>query len=299
MLTLTSTSFGQQDEQLSLYMYNKLYYNPAYAGSRNALSAIAIARFQWVSFDGAPNTQWFSVHAPLMNKSLGVGLHAVNDQIGNRSRTAAYADFSSSIALNNKSSRLAVGVSGGFDMIGYDFSNVNVVDPKDPYYGSSYNVTRPNVGAGIYYYSDKHYVSLSSPRLLEAQTDNPAITIDSITQLLNTRHLFFSTGYVFDLNSVFKLQPSILAKYTPNAPITVDVNASLLMYDQIWFGLMYRFHEAMGVNAVYTIKDALSIGYVYDFPINGLRTYQSGSHEIFLRYDFTPKKQTITSPRYF
>jgi len=288
-------SKAQQDEQMSLYMYNKLYINPAYAGSRDALSAIAIARFQWVDFEGAPKTQWFSIHAPILQKAMGVGAHVVNDQIGNRSRTAVFGDVSTSLALNKKTSRIAVGLSGGFDMIGYDFSNTKIVDQTDPYYGAQYNVTQPNVGAGIYYYSDKHYFGISSPRILEV--DNKSL--DSVVGKLNTRHFFVSGGYVFDLNSVLKLQPSAMIKYTPNAPITIDVNASLLMYDQMWLGLMYRYNESMGVNAVYTLKNALSIGYVYDFPINGLRTYQTGSHEIFLRYDFKPKKSVFTSPRYF
>ena len=88
-------------------------------------------------------------------------------------------------------------------------------------------------------------------------------------------------------------------KYTPKAPITIDANVSLRMYDQIWAGIMYRYHEAVGVNLMYTLKNTFSIGYVYDFPINGLRTYQYGSHEVFLRYDFTPKKSVYNSPRYF
>lgn len=276
-------------------MYNKLYFNPAYAGSRDALSAIAIARFQWVDFKGAPNTQWFSIHAPLMQKAMGVGAHIVNDRIGNRSRTAVYGDLSTSIAVNKRSSRVAVGLSGGFDVIGYDFSNVNVNDETDPYFGKVYSETRPNMGAGIYYYSDRHYIGISSPRILEVRSKN----IDTLLNTLNQRHFFISGGSVFKLNSVLKLQPSLLIKYTPNAPLTVDVNTSLLMYDQLWLGIMYRYHESMGVNLVYTIKNSFSVGYVYDFPINGLRTYQTGSHEIFLRYDFKPKKSVYSSPRYF
>lgn len=285
---------AQQDEQMSIYMFNQLYLNPAYAGSRNAMSAIAVARFQWVNFEGAPNTQWFSFHAPLKQKSIGVGTHMVNDRIGNRSRTAAYFDLSGSIALNKKSSRLSAGISGGFDVIGYDFSNVVVNNINDPYYGSSYSATKPNLGAGLYYYSDNHFVSLSSPRLFES-----VIQADTLVQQLNNRHFFLSGGYVFDLNSVFKLKPTMLFKFTPDAPITVDLNVSLLMYDKLWTGLMYRFHESMGVNLVYNIKEMFSVGYIYDFPINGLRTYQSGSHEIFLRYDFIPKKSVFNSPRYF
>ena len=292
---LSNYSNAQQDEQMSLYMYNKLYFNPAYAGSRNALSAIAIARFQWVNFEGAPNTQWFSIQAPILQKSMGIGAHLVNDQIGNRTRTSAFADLSGSIALNKKTSRLAVGISGGIDIVGYDFSSVVVNDPNDSYFGKRYTETKPNVGAGIYYYSDKHYVGISSPRILEASSS----ILDSLGAKLNARHFFITGGTVMKLNSVLKLHPSALIKYTPNAPITADVNVSLMMYEKLWTGIMYRFNEAMGVNIVYNIKNMLSIGYNYDFPINGLRTYQSGTHDIFIRYDFRPKKVVYSSPRYF
>ncbi len=295
-----SSSTAQQDEQLSLYMYNKLQFNPAYAGSRDAISTIAIARFQWVNFEGAPTTQWFSIQAPLMQKSIGVGMHLVNDRIGKRTRTGAYFDLSGSIALNNRSARLAAGISAGFDNVGFDFSDLQVNDIQDPYYGNGrYGETAPNLGAGLYFYSDKHFLSISVPRLLEAEITALATSTGSLIQQLNTRHFFISGGYVFDLNSVFKLKPTTLIKYTPGAPLTADVNLSLLMYDKLWTGLMYRFHEAAGVNIVYNIKNTFSIGYVYDFPINGLRTYQSGSHEVFLRYDFAPKKAAFTSPRYF
>lgn len=295
ILLLAPKSDAQQDEQMSMYMYNKLYYNPAYAGSRDAISAIGIARFQWVNFEGAPNTQWFSIHAPLLQKSLGVGGHFVNDRIGNRSRTAVYGNISSSIAVNNKKSRIAVGLSGGFDIVGYDFSNVIVNDESDSYFGQVHSETKPNFGAGIYYYGEKHYVGISSPRILEASSNS----FDTIIDKLNARHFFISGGYAFDLNSVFKLIPSTMIKYTPQTPLTIDVNASLMMYEQFWVGLMYRYHESMGVNLAYEYKKKLTVGYVYDFPINGLRTYQNGSHEIFLRFDFMPKKSVFTSPRYF
>lgn len=285
---------AQQDEQMSIYMHNQLYFNPAYAGSRNALSAIAINRFQWVDFEGAPTTQWLSVHTPLLQQSMGIGTHLVNDQIGNRKRTAAYLDLNGSIGLS-KTSRISAGLSAGVDFMGYDFSDMQVNDPTDPYYGASNQITKPNFGAGVYYYSDKHFFGVSVPRVLEINNSS----FDTVVQTLNTRHFFITGGGIFDLNSVLKLKPSALIKFTPGAPITADVNASLLMYEKLWTGIMYRFHESMGVNVVYNIKNTFSVGYVYDFPINGLRTYQQGSHEIFLRYDFIPKKSNFSSPRYF
>src|SRR5690554_7509746 len=117
-------TIAQQDEQLSMYNYNPLYYNPAYAGSKSALSVVAMARFQWVNFEGAPTTQFVSAHTPVLGRSLGMGLTMVNDQVGSRKRTAAYYNVSSGIRLNNNNDRLAFGLSIGMDVMAYDFSEI-------------------------------------------------------------------------------------------------------------------------------------------------------------------------------
>lgn len=294
-LVCSYVSNAQQDEQMSIYMYNPLYFNPAYAGSKDVISMVAVGRFQWVNFDGAPNSQWFSIHSPLLHKSLGIGGHMVNDRIGRRTRTSAFADFSGSIQLGEKSkSRLAAGLSAGIDVMGYDFTDMIVNDPNDPYQNQSMSLTKPNVGAGLFYYSDKHYLGISSPRVLETKLSD--IAAEPVT--LISRHFFVSAGYVFDLNSVFKLKPSTLMKFTPNTPFTIDLNVSLLSYEKLWTGLMYRYNESVGANVAYSLKD-FTFGYIYDFPINGLLNYQSGSHEIFLQYDLRTKKSTYSSPRYF
>jgi type IX secretion system PorP/SprF family membrane protein len=295
ILFFSSKALAQQDEQMSMYMQNPLYFNPAYAGSRDALSIVSMARFQWINYKGAPQTQWLSAHAPLLNKALGVGIHALNDAIGSRNRTAIYGDVNASIPLNAKNNRLAIGLSGGVDLLSYDFNNLTVTDINDPFYGQKLTTTKPNVGAGAYWYSDKHYVGLSAPRVLESKIKDA----NQVLKTLNKRHFFLAAGYVFKLNSVLKLKPSMLMKYTPNAPIVMDANMSLLMHEKLWVGIMYRLNESFGVNAMFTINNKLTIGYAYDFPTNGLRKYQSGSHEFCLQYDIRRKNTAFTSPRYF
>lgn len=294
---LCSTLFvsAQQDEQLSLYNQNPLYYNPAYAGSRQSISFVSLARFQWVSFSGAPQSQWFSVHSPLLGNNMGIGAHLVNDRIGSRNRTSAYVDVSAGIRLNKKNHRLAVGLSGGADFMSFDFSDLNVTDPNDPYYGQRFSSTKPNLGAGIYYYGDRHYIGLSTPRILEAKIKDASQLVTG----LNQRHYFFTAGTVIPLNSVVEWKPSTIIKYTPNAPLTMDFNMNFLFYDKLWAGVMYRFNESMGVNLIFKIKKSFQVGYGYDFPINGLMRYQQGSHEILLTYDFSFKQLIYNSPRYF
>lgn len=295
LLALCSRAQAQQDEQASFYMQNPLQYNPAYAGSRQSLALIALARFQWVSFEGAPKSQWFSAHTPILSQQMGVGLHLVNDAIGSRNRTSVFADVSSNIVLNKKGHRLAVGLTGGADFLNYNFSDLNVTDPNDPFYGKQFTSTKPNLGAGIYYYSERHFIGLSVPRMFELKYNGAETEITT----LNRRHFFLSGGVVLPLNSVILFKPSLLVKYTPKAPLTIDVNTSFLLYEKVWIGAMYRYNESVGLNAMYKIKNIIQIGYGYDFTINKLGRYNSGTHEILLTYDINNKRISYNSPRYF
>ena len=72
---------AQQDPMYTHYMYNTLMINPAYAGSREALTATLLHRSQWVDFKGAPLVQSLTMHMPLKNKHLGVGLSVLNDKL--------------------------------------------------------------------------------------------------------------------------------------------------------------------------------------------------------------------------
>lgn len=290
----TPAVFAQQDAQLSLYNFDPMYYNPAYAGSKSALSITALARFQWVSFDGAPNTQFLTIHTPVLGQSLGMGLSLVNDKIGARKRTAAYYDVSTGIRLNNNNDRLAFGISAGIDYISHDFSDLATQDITDPYYGESFTTTKFNVGAGIYYYNKKFFVGVSSPRLLE-----PKMKVGDVVNALSTRHFYITGGYVFTLNSVVKFKPTTLIKFTPHAPLTFDIDMNFLLYEQFWVGAFYRFHEAVGLNFVYNINDFFHIGYGYEFPVNRLSSYQSGTHEVILQFNIKSKRNLFTSPRYF
>lgn len=290
--------YSQNDEQSSLYMYNSQYYNPGYAGSRNTISFSALGRYQWVGFKGAPQTGWFSFSTPLKNRSLGLGAHFISDKIGARKRTSGYIDLSSSVLLNKKGLRFSVGINAGIDNINLNYSDLYVHDPNDPLSTLSYSKISFNTGAGIYLYSDKFYFGTSVPRFI-----NRKINYNNSTFGVVSRNLLITSGYVFKLNSVFDLKTSMLFKATEGSPIALDINCSLLTYKKLWTGVMYRYNESIGVNLSYLFNDKLTIAYAYDFPINGLLGYQSGSHEMGIQYDIsTYKNKSIhnqISPRYF
>lgn len=284
---------AQQDPQSSLYMFNPMFYNPAYAGSRGSINATTIYRHQWLRMEGAPKTGFLSVHGPIKNQSIGLGLSIANDNIGARNNFSAFANFSYAVRLNKKNHRLAFGVSGGVDYMQYNYNGLRVIDPTDPSYYETYNNAVPNFGFGVYYYGERHYFGVSTPRMLQNKFSNG--TADARMK----RHFYVTGGYVFKLSSTTEFKPSALIKITENAPVTFDLNANFLFFNKFWFGGQYRYHESAGLMAAFNITEWLNIGYAYDFPVNGLLLNQWGTHEVMLGFDFKTKKKSIMSPRYF
>jgi type IX secretion system PorP/SprF family membrane protein len=286
---------AQQDEQSSLYMFNPLHYNPAYAGTRGDLSVTAIARYQWVGINGAPKSQFLSMNSPLKVKNMALGCNLSNDAIGVKNRTSFYGAYAYTLNFN-KGRRLNLGVSTGGEQFTVNYNKLIANDPTETEYLSSFSQMKFNAGIGLYYHTEKFFAGLSVPRLFQSSLKNNAVVLsNSYTK----RHYFLSLGYVFKMNSVIDLKTSILVKAVENAPLTADINANLFFYKKIWVGAMYRFNESVGVNLAYQIKESLMFGYAFDFPINGLsRINNMGSHEIMLNYSFN-KKKAFGSPRYF
>lgn len=291
---LHGMGFAQQDPQSSMYFFNPMFYNPGYAGSRGSVNLTAIHRSQWAGIEGAPMTQFLSFHMPFQRQNMGIGLNVSHDRIGSRVNTAIYANYAYHIRLNKKEDKIALGIKGGIDLYQYDFSDLNVTDPTDPNYYTSFSQALPNFGLGAYFYGKRYYVGVSVPRLLE-----PGINSFTASTALLQRHYFFMAGYAFKINSVIDLKPSVFVKVVENAPMTIDANLSLYLFQRFWIGGIYRFHESAGVNFCYQHKDIFSIGYAFDYPFNDMRFNNFGSHEIMLAFDFRTKKRAYLSPRYF
>ncbi len=285
-------SRAQQDAQASMYFFNPLNYNPAYAGTRGSLNLTAVHRSQWVGWEGAPQTQFLSIHAPIVRKRIGLGVNMSYDNIGSRSNVNAMANFAYHLQLNSKSLRLSFGASAGINSNQYDFNGLIVNDQSDIFITSNQTLA-PNFGAGLYLHSNKGYLGFSLPRLIEKSID------DNSGNSFLQRHYYLTSGFVFSANSVTDIKPSILIKYTQNAPITVDLNYSMFFYKKVWVGLMFRMHESVGFNSSYRIKELFTLGYSFDYPINNLRFNNFGSHEVLFSFDIRSKNRAFISPRYF
>ena len=289
---------AQQEAMYSQYMFNTLAINPAYAGSRNVTSATALYRNQWVGIVGAPKTITLSLDAPINSKKVGLGLQVFSDKIGVTSTTGAFGSYAYRIRLNKGT--LAFGLQAGASQYKADFQSValNSFPSNDIAFNENINKVLVNFGAGIYYSTDRFYMGFSSPQILNNKLSNFTVQ-NSNVYTGQALHLFFATGYVFPLGDVLALKPSVLIKGVKGAPIEADLNATLWINDVIAFGLQYRTEADMAAMIELQASPQFRVGYSYDRSLTKLVQFNSGSHEIMLRYEFGSKKGKILSPRYF
>jgi type IX secretion system PorP/SprF family membrane protein len=201
-----------------------------------------------------------------------------------------------SIKVNKKNNRLAFGLKAGVDFLRQDFSNLRVNDNTDELYTEGFNYRKNlfNVGAGIYYYGKRHYLGVSTPRLVKNK-----INVNVDQKALQENHYYAFGGIVIQLNPAINMRPSFIVKYVNNAPLSIEGNLSFLFYDKIWIGAMYRHEAATGLNIMYNVSQNLRIGYAYDYQLTSLQKFSQGSHEIMLSYDLRSKAKGFKSPRYF
>ena len=213
-------AFAQQDAQYTQYMYNTVSVNPAYAGSRGHMSIAALHRSQWVGLDGAPVTQTLNIHSPIGYRGVGLGFSIVNDKIGPTSETNFDVDFSYTLYTSSEG-RLSFGLKASANLLDVRFSELDQFVPDQTLQQDIDNRLSPNIGAGIYYHTNKFYAGLSVPRFLETSHFEES----SLSTANEQMNFYLITGYVWDLNSFLKFKPTLLSKITQGAPLQVDVSS--------------------------------------------------------------------------
>ncbi|MCV9928541.1 type IX secretion system membrane protein PorP/SprF [Flavobacterium sp. LS1R49] len=289
-----AVGFAQQDAQFTQYMYNTININPAYAGSRGAMSIFGLYRTQWVGLDGAPETSSFSLNTPLNNSNLGLGVSLVNDKIGPTNENTFSADLSYSVPTS-ETFKLSFGIKATANLFNLDVNKLNPEHQGDPQFQDLNSKFSPNIGAGVYWHSDKAYIGLSVPNFIETNrysNNDVAIFKDKI-------NYYLIAGYVFDLDPYIKFKPAVLTKMVEGSPLQVDLSANFMFNDKFVAGVAYRWSAALSAMVGFQVSDGLYIGYGYDRETTRLNNYNSGSHEIFLRFEFFNNYSRITSPRFF
>ncbi|MBX2970341.1 MAG: type IX secretion system membrane protein PorP/SprF [Cyclobacteriaceae bacterium] len=281
-ILLTWQVYGQQRPMQSLYMFDPLLLNPAYAGNHVQLSATAIYRNQWVNFPGAPRTLTATVHSGFRGSRAGVGIIAGRDEIGIHGENSLYLAYSYKIPVSQYSkTTLSFGLQGGFNDFKSDYGKLNPKSPTDPFFGVVDRTFTWNFGAGLYLRSDKFYVGLSVPYGL----NNKVVDFESLeSEALQRRYYYLTGGFMKELSKDVKLYPSTVIRFQEEAPLSFDFNLLAVLYDVVGFGLSYRLNDSVVGLFELQINENFHVGYAYDFTTSDMARFSNGTHEIMVNY---------------
>jgi type IX secretion system PorP/SprF family membrane protein len=287
---------AQQVATYSQYMTNALAINPAYAGSHEALSATVLARFQNVGLKGSPNTQTFSVHTPLLNKRVALGMLVIHDQLSVINQTGIHFSYAYRIPVSAKNKGvLSFGLQGGLSMYNAEYTALDTFDPNDVAFSQNIRQNRPNIGAGIYYRTNLTYIGLSMPSLLNNVFDRN----EDYKTVYQSKPIILMGGHVFKVNRMIKLKPNFLFKMIDNRPVEFDLNLNALFDEVVWAGVSYKSSKQVVLLTQIQLTDQIQFGYSYTISAGKIRYVETGSHEVMLNYRFQYIKKGVVSPRYF
>ncbi len=296
---LLTHSYAQQDPQYTMFYFNKMLYNPAYAGAKDAICGTMLGRFQWTGLPGAPNTWLVTADMPieLQDKNqLGIGITCIGDYIGFQQEQ----DLKIALAYRRKDvgpGHLAIGLDIGFqnkNISGATWITPNglpaSVDPGIPS-GNNLNSFGFDLSAGVYYHNTNFYAGVSILHITGSRFIN--------LNIKQARHMYFTGGYTFPIGgrSGWSLNPNaiirtdmVTANFDVNMNAIYDINGK----DGIFFGTTYRYIDAIGLDIGYTKAlgkgVGMLIGYNYDINTSRLSSFNGGSHELILRFCFKPEK---------
>jgi len=298
--------YGQQERQYTQFMYNKLSFNPGYAGSFDAASLTGIYRNQWIGLDGAPKSVTVSFDAPLKNDRVGVGLNLHTNKIGITNTVTADGSYAYRIKMG--AGTLGIGVQASIRYFSNDYSDSRLIATQDigtdggiPNEQSSKYV--PNFGAGLFYSTEKFYAGLSVPRLLNNNIDFSSLNPKEGREF---QHIYAMTGVLLKMSQKIQLQPQVLFKFVSNAPLDADLNLNLIFDKRFTIGATYRLGgddqsagESIDLIASAYLTQNLMFGLSYDITMSGLKQANNGSIEAIIKYNFGRMPEDIINPRFF
>ena len=295
LFLFNKNSQAQQDPQYSQYMYNHFIVNPAFAGSRDVMTASTVLRYQWANFDGAPRTQTLNVCSPLKRKKIGLGMNIVSDELGPKKAFRFMGSYSYHIKLPNRA-RLAFGIRGGGSSFTINTAKITFKDQADIYNtGGIVRTIVPSADFGMYYYSKNTYISFAASQLLSGQIS----ANKSLPEVIRLKpHLFFAAGQAIQVSRGIILSPSVMVRAVNNSPVGMDLNLNCRIEERIWVGASYRKNVGLVLLTQIAITEKLKFGYSYDYGLNRLGTVAGATHEFFLGYDIDIFKSKIYSTRF-
>lgn len=287
--------YAQQDPMYTQYNFNMQTVNPGYAGSWERMGFMVLGRYQWLGMDGAPTTYTFSLQSPTRNENVAWGINVISDKIGKEDRLTLSGDYSYRIRFSNETF-LRFGLKAGLTNYSNPLSTYNQYSGNDDVASQDVEAKYlPNFGIGLFLYSEKYYMGLSVPKIVESDLLDNYQNYSTYSEM---RHFFFTAGCVFKLNEDLKFKPTGLVKAVVGAPVQFDLTANFLLRDKIWFGAMYRWGDSYGFLGQFIFNNGMRLGYSVDFTTSDLQKSHNGTYELMISYELGANKKWST-PRIF
>lgn len=296
--------FGQQNAQFSQYMFNNLYYNPAYAGVDGITTFTAFHRTQWAGYQptsgdprGGINTQVVSLNAPLLRLRSGLGVHVVNDRLGALTNLETQVSFAYHLGVGN--SKLSLGARVGAYSQTFDYDQYRWVEPDPLQKSDRVSQIRPDFSVGLFYRARQYYAGIGFKHLMDAQFD---FGIDTLNNPL-VNHIVLTGGYDYEPAYKVRLSPTFLVQTDLNM-YSFDVGLMATYDDTMWGGVSYRQQEAIvGIVGYSFFKEkSLKLGYAFDYTVVAQAAKAAASHEIMVTYSLpissASEKKIIRTPRF-
>lgn len=272
---------AQQEPQYTQNQFNSnLEINPAYAGANDDASLSLRYRKQWVGYLGSPSTLFFNAESKIVKQHLALGITVISDWIGITQSNSADLSVATHLRLG-ANGLLSAGIKIGVQFLKSDYSKLSNVDLTDPLYNTNSSVVIPYVGFGLLFHTPKYYIGFSVPQVISFESVSPQSKIIK-------PHLFLYGGYRIVLNKDFELRPALLCKYVSAAPFEADIALDAWFKGMVGIGVSYRTSDALA----FMVKGKIGnfyLGYSYDLTISGLSPYNSGTHEVYLGFEFGKK----------
>lgn len=288
---------AQQDVLMSQYMHNQFAINPAFAGSREGLTAFASFRKQWMGVDNSPRSILFTTHTPLRTNSVAIGLSVVNQSILETGITAAQATIAYRIDVGSNGNTLAFGIQPGMKMVKTDWTNMKVYDfdKQDDVFAENESFINPTVGVGISLYGDNYFLGVSTQSLMVSDEFNKEAEFAP-----GDATYYATAGVEFELGEVMTLQPSIMVQHTKRYGNDIDFTLTPGWNRMLYVELGYRTTGVMlgGISFRPPKASQLNVSYTYERTTGDFSGYNSGSHEISISYDFVYRVKNV-GPRFF
>lgn len=297
---ISKAGFSQQDPIFTQYMFNTQMINPAYAGMWEKIGFMSLVRKQWAGINRTPLTEVISIHSPLKNEYVGMGLNIINDQFAREERLSIFADYSYEVSLTART-RLRLGFKFGFLNYKNPLSDYKLYPDNqyDPAFAEDVDLKfLPNFGFGAFLYDENYYVSFSIPKLVKNDFQT---NINNYSTQAEIRTFYLASGYVFRFNSLNNLvfKPTLMIRTAINTPIQYDLSANFLLREKLWLGAMYRSGDAVCFVSQWMFSNNLRVGFAMDVTYNEIFPYQYGTYEITVGYDIDFYGRSYVRAKYF